>query len=739
MNATNFLIGRGELLTFDIKGPKRGGDRTEVYSLEEARARLLPQFAIAASVLDELPSEACPRDYGVASITLNPSYIAKSYFPSTLLRTAGLVSVGSRTVKITPEKWAKKKTPLECSTTEIFVAGKRKAFRALSKLVGALEKDSREAVDLSHIESFSVFSQKDRVKEHGSQKERFFEVGIHLLPDEDSYFIQEKFEELAIQKEVRVHATLSFIVGNLWFVPVEGNRQAVESLSCYSFVRVIRAVPKLRGMRPMQRSNAVQLSCILPSEHPLSTEPRVAILDGGLPKHHLLGPWLRSYRILDPSSHDDIDGLEHGLGVTSAFLFGPLSPGMQAMRPYAYVDHIRVLDKETQREDPLELYRTLGLIEQVLLSRQYEFINLSLGPDLPIEDTDVHAWTSVIDDLLSDGQTFMTVAVGNNGDRDRMSGNARVQVPADCVNAVSVGSANDIEPTWGRATYSAMGPGRSPGVIKPDLLAFGGCPSRKYFHVLTPGKKPLLSPQLGTSFASPYLLRNAVGIRAILGNDLTALAIKALLVHAADHGGYDKFEVGWGKTAENIMDIITCPPGVARVVYQGELKPGKYLRAPLPLPREGLTGRIRLKATFCYASTIDPQDACSYTRAGLEVTFRPHDGKLKAGKNNPNSKSFFELNKYSREEERRSDMGKWETVLHNEVCMLGGSLREPVFDIHYNAREIGGATRNADKIRYALVLTVEAPKHANLYNDILRTYSSILTPIQPQISLPVRV
>ena len=45
------------------------------------------------------------------------------------------------------------------------------------------------------------------------------------------------------------------------------------------------------------------------------------------------------------------------------------------------------------------LYKTLGHIETILLSRQYEFINLSLGPDLPIEDQDVHAWTAVIDSV----------------------------------------------------------------------------------------------------------------------------------------------------------------------------------------------------------------------------------------------------------------------------------------------------------------------------------------------------
>lgn len=738
MSQTNFLIGRGELLTHDIKGPRRKPGKVEVYTFQEAARRLTPQFSETAAALDRLPPEACPGDFGVVRLTMNPSYIARSFFPVAMLRTVGLESVGSRTVKVTPDGWTKKGAPQECTTTELFVAGKRQVFRNLNDWTQQVEAESDEALDLAHIEKFSAFAPEQRIANYGSKRDRFFEVGIHLLPDENRLFVQRAFAKYAKDVEVKVHSDLGFTAGNLWFVPVEGKHSNIERLTEFVFVRVIRPMPKLRGMRPVQRTAGVSIGCSLPTEQPLSSEPKVAILDGGLPKQHAIGPWLRSYRMLDEDAEDDPDGPEHGLAVTSAFLFGPIQPNGAAARPFSYVDHLRVLDQRAGTEDPLELYRTLGFVEEVLLSRQYQFVNLSLGPDLPIEDTDVHAWTSVIDDLLSDGDTLMTVAVGNSGERDRASGNARVQVPSDCVNALAVGAANDTEASWARAHYSAVGPGRSPGVVKPDLMAFGG-DAAKYFHVLSPSKKPILAPQLGTSFASPYLLRGAVGIRAILGAELTPLAIKALLVHVADPSTHDKLEVGWGKVPEDLMSIITCPAGVARVVYQGELKPGKYLRAPLPLPAGGLSGNIRLTATFCYASPTDPQDAAAYTRAGLETVFRPNDEKIKGGKTNADTKGFFDMKKYATEEERRSDMGKWETVLHGAKRMRGSSLKNPVFDIHYNAREAGGKASGAGKIRYALIIMVEAPKHADLYNDILRAYSKTLVPIQPQVSLPIRI
>lgn len=739
MTQANFLIGRGELLTHDIKGPKRMPGKAEVYTFGQAQERLQPQFELVASALDALPAEACPGDFAVARLTMNPSFIARSYFPTGLLRSTGLESIGSRTVKITPQAWTRKGDPRETTTTELFIAGKRQAFRRLAQWTSIIEPQSEEGDDLTHIEKFAAFAPHERIVSFGTPKDRVYEIGLHLLPSEDPGLIQEAFLKFAKRAQVKLHTELDFTAGNLWFAPAEGKRTDIERLAEFAFVRVIRPMPRLRGIRPIHRSGGPSVNCSLPSEQALSSEPRVAVLDGGLPKHHPIGPWLRSYRKLDEHAADDPVGLEHGLGVTSALLFGPIQPNGTASRPFAPVDHLRVLDQDISKEDPYELYRTLGLVEQVLLSRSYEFVNLSLGPDLAVEDHEVHSWTSVIDDLLSDGDTLMTVAVGNNGERDRESGNARVQVPSDCVNALAVGAADDTNASWARAPYSAIGPGRSPGVVKPDLMAFGGNPASQYFHVLTSGNKPALTPQLGTSFASPYLLRSAVGIRAILGAGLSPLAIKALLVHGADPGIHEQVEVGWGKIPEDVMSVITCPEGVARVVYQGELKPSKYLRAALPLPKDGLKGKVRLRATFCYASPTDPQDAAAYTKAGLEVVFRPHDEKVGEGKSNANTKSFFDLKKFATEHERRADQGKWETVLHGAQNFLGSSLKNPVFDIHYNARDGGGKAAGAEKIRYALILSLEAPKHADLYNDILRAYAKTLVPIQPRVSLPIRV
>jgi hypothetical protein len=102
--------------------------------------------------------------------------------------------------------------------------------------------------------------------------------------------------------------------------------------------------------------------------------------------------------------------------VSSAFLFGHIDPTKPLQRPYASADHYRVLDRAALGQNPHELYEVLGRIDQVLVEKDYQFVNLSIGPLLPVEDDDAHAWTAVIDDRLSRGTTLATIAVGDEGD-----------------------------------------------------------------------------------------------------------------------------------------------------------------------------------------------------------------------------------------------------------------------------------------------------------------------------------
>ena len=262
-------------------------------------------------------------------------------------------------------------------------------------------------------------------------------------------------------------------VGGLCFLPVRVHHSALRQLAEFSYLRVARKMPRLRTLRPAIRSwsGPSSFNCTLPAETAVDPGLHAAVFDGGLPNLPSMTRWVTAHDATGVGVAIN-DYLHHGAAVTSALLFGSLRRGKQARRPYSVVDHFRVLDADSGKDE--DLYDVLHRIRTILLDNKYHFVNLSVGPEILIEDDDIHGWTAVLDDLLSDGETLATIAVGNGGERDAQLRYNRVQVPGDCVNALSVGAADTEGPGWRRASYSSVGTGRSPGLVKPDVLAFGG-------------------------------------------------------------------------------------------------------------------------------------------------------------------------------------------------------------------------------------------------------------------------
>ena len=185
---------------------------------------------------------------------------------------------------------------------------------------------------------------------------------------------------------------------------------------------------------------------------------------------------------------------------------------------------------------------------------------------------------------------------------------------------------------------------------------------------------------------------------------------------------------------------MLCADDEVRVVYQGEISPAKYIRASIPVPTGEIKSMVNLKATICYKSQTDPHHPGNYTRAGLEVTFRPHDERFtREGQLHPDSKSFFGSSPTgATEDELRRDAWKWENCLHASRRMQGRSLCNPVFDIHYNARLEGRNFAPSQKLPYALVVSVQARGVADFYDQILRKYAARLEPLRPVLEVPVR-
>ena len=734
----NFLLGNGHRLTSPVKIGKGMVPKSPPYDLSTAKSRLLSQFSVAAAEFAELPSAACPEGYTVGLITLHPQYTAKSYFPDDLLNEARMKAIGSRPARITPEKWTRKSDPEELPTTELFVAARREDFAAFVKRLPQVTEFDKSAGDLFKVEAFRAPHPSDRIQRIRKGIDRpMLEVVLHTSGIPRPARILEAFEAYAESLDLEPDLDRRFEVGSLCFLPLRAPRELIEELSKFSFLRTIREMPGLRPLRPLIRATAKSrpFPVSLPDKPPLDKQLHAAVFDGGISAEMDKTAFANAH---EPSGIGaEIEGyVDHGTAVTSAVLFGPLIKGTALPRPYGVVDHYRVLDDQSG-DDPLELYDALTRIRDVLQSRKYSFINLSIGPALAIEDHEVHAWTAVLDSLLSDGEALTTVAVGNDGEKDHESGNARVQVPSDSVNSLAIGAASSLSSTWVRAPYSCIGPGRSPGLIKPEVVAFGGSSGEPFF--VLDQTVSIATPDAGTSYAAPYALRMGMGVRAHFGTSLSPLAIKTLLVHCSEPANdIPVREVGWGRIPQELNAIVICGEGQARIVYQGDLTPGQYLRTPIPIPQGKLEGMVSVTATFCFACQTDPHDPSNYTRGGLDVTFRPHADKFKDDAVHPKSDWFFRQTDYDTEKDLRRDAHKWETTLHRSRSFRPSSLKNPVFDVHYQVRESGQAA-GGEKIRYALIITISAPKVKNLYDHIVQRYQTQLEPILPVIEIPIQV
>jgi hypothetical protein len=734
---TNYLLGKGERLVQDTIGVSGGGEKHAVYTFAEAKARLRPMISEVARTLSVLPAEACPDDQAVAALTINPEYIAKSYFPSDLLKAVGLTTVGSRPKLTTPVKRSRNREPEETLTTQLFVMGRRSAFRQWDASVATWTGEGGVGRGFTTIEEIHAPAPEEKIKgELPVAGEIVFEVVLHTDQLMGEHKTLPLFQEYLRKLGLTAKFERRFYAGGLCFVDLDGPVQLAEKIALFTPVRALRQMPKLRLLRPTFRTGGYATNpVVLPSEGPLDPELRVAIFDGGLPEGHPVTAWATP---IDATGGGEIvpGYADHGAAVTSAFLFGHINPAKPLPRPYAAVDHYRVFDGVSAQQDPHELAIVLERIDSVLSHRRYDLVNLSIGPEVPIEDDDVHPWTAVIDDRLARSKTLATIAVGNGGTRE--FGFDRVQVPSDCVNALAVGSCDSPEQPWERAPYSSVGPGRSPGVIKPDLVEFGGTIQRP-FIVLSPSATPELDGTEGTSFSAPSTLRLAAGIRAHFGSNLNMLAIHALIVHTLEETEHSCAEVGRGRIARSLADVVICPDDTVRVVYQGQIAAKQYIRAPIPVPEGIMDGMVTIKATLCFSTEVDSHHPGNYTRAGLEPVFRPHEGKRKKeGQFHPDSKSFFgKAQKGLTEDELRRDNWKWENCLHAANRFQGKTMSNPVFDIHYVPRLEGRDFEPEELLNYALIVTVQTKNISDLYNRVVRKYATQLEPLKPVIEITV--
>ncbi|MDX1301195.1 S8 family peptidase [Photobacterium sp.] len=717
----NVIIGYGETLTDTVEIKSGGGDKNHPYSEYESRKRFVQGLGQTLSQLDSKPEIECANGEIVVKFIQHPAYLAKTYYPKRLFQKYGMNDLGSKPVMVKPEKWATKKHPVQAVSSCIYVSGTKAEYHKLMSDVKSGNIDGTTLNSIRTFESILSVERKEKIKAITQESSTLrLEVVIHASEHDKS--VIDDFKKYLHYLDGNLEEARVKVVGGLTFVPVNLPKGHEEKLADFSHLRALRSVPKLRFNKPDVIRNVIASDIVLPMYQSLNNNFKVCIFDGGMGNAHALGPWVNEIIPEDVTSlHPSL--LAHGSEVCSTYLFGPYI-NEKLSSPYTNVDIVRVLSPD---DDDPDLFDVLTRIENVLKQKKYKYINLSLGPRMSVEDDDVHVWTSVLDQYLQDGNCLATVAIGNDGD---LPGElSRIQPPSDMVNSLSVGACDSTDDTWKRSSYSCIGPGRSPGVVKPDGVAFGGS-NENPFMVYSPLTHQIIGT-MGTSYSAPSVLRVAAGIDAITDFDLTATTIKALMVHKTDKQENDIKEVGWGRFPLNPEEVVECLEDEATIIFQGTLNSSQHVRIPVPLPKNIDCTWVHLNATFCINTLTDPEHPLHYTRSGLEITFRANKEKYPTEGNHPKPSSFFSCGElYSNEHELRDDAHKWETCLSRNKRFKRTTLNEPIFDVKYRAREQGAsATEQLPPIQYSLVLTIRSQGDSSIYNSILQQ-NQTLQPIR---------
>lgn len=741
------ILVNGQSYLSPIEKRRGGRERNPARSYAEARAKLLQDIRSLRAYMSELSPKLYVREAFVACLRQDPDFIAKSYYPGTLINQAGMKDIGSR-------KWRKPGTKPDSSTTYgklFFVVVNEASLSAFEQQLDRAESTvSKEWVrDVRRMESFDVLEPNERIMGFdASWTEGDVELTFHPLPNLDIDDYRDSLRHV-MQLDSVQDVKFGVYPGGPLFISVRANKDELSSL---------RELNPLRSVKPLHPIQLPRLADLRRS--PAPPPPRygerssimVGMFDGGVDAS---SPYLSRYVIANNNCVEGqlnplADSVRHGTGVAGAILYGDLSQhpdDRELPEPKVTVESFRVL----RDDDPVHPYDIIDSIEQVLNARKdIKVFNLSLGPPGAIVDDEVSRFTVMLDTYAHPDRALFTIAAGNDGDLTPPE-LARIQAPSDSVNSIGVGAYTfDQDNRITRAPYSCIGPGREGAKIKPDLVAFGGC-SRRPFHILTPeGQRTLTA---GTSFASPVVASIAAELIGRVAS-VTPLVARALLIHTATHpNGKNDYELGHGvvrNTTDEILNSATDKE--VTVLFQSRLVPGRQTRLPIPLPANiQMSGLIEIRWTIATTTPVNPLDSEDYTRACIEETFHPHDQRFRfyapEGQNGERVLDIVtqadEVEKllaegwqqatfpasdspkhtYLPEHERRQWF-KWDTVVRGSVRKRATSLQKPCLVLHAMERYIRGSV--GDDIEYAAVVTVSAPKYeGNFYNDILQSFNRL--------------
>lgn len=252
MTDRNILLGKTEQLTKDIV-PKQGRrPKSYPYTFEETIVRLSPMISDTISAIEKLPNKACAAGMGLVALTMNPEFLAKSYYPASLLKDLGLRTVGSRAKNIVPKKRSRNRLPERVLTTEFLAMGSRENIQKWPSILDSIEKNSRRGREFTTIEEiFAPTAESKVIGTFENDEIVKLEVVLHANETEGENIVLPALREYLKGLSLNEFYNLRFSVKGLTFVGIEAPAHLISEIAMFTAIRVIRRMAKMRGLRPI--------------------------------------------------------------------------------------------------------------------------------------------------------------------------------------------------------------------------------------------------------------------------------------------------------------------------------------------------------------------------------------------------------------------------------------------------------------------------------------------------------
>jgi subtilisin family serine protease len=772
-NSARRLFSNGTALKIDVTRVNGGrNNKFHPQSAEDAADLLRPQIMTALREMQELPDEYIAENL-YFEVRVLPNYLSASAFPEKLLKYLDADLVGVRSdeslykTKAKPAKLAHTKRLILSSTNDAFerFAALTNKERLTSLGTNAYEEDLRKVDNIS-LSSPRVFV--DRSAETEPDAKMSWEAVLHPQGNRGGRSVAigesglRRWHEAVQAANGTVYGEYERTVGGLTFSPVSLTSSEARRLSQFNGLRALRPFPAIRP-RPTIRTRGTASVRAPGTLEPLRNDISIAVFDGGVEK---MGRRTTLFAMpeyhITPSAPDP-DDEAHGTAVVGAALYGLMEAGSRAPRPAARLDSYRVFP-EPQIPGDIWSYWLLDQIVEVVKREKYDIVNLSLGPEKAVEDfAEPDRWTAELDQIAEKQGTLFIVAAGNGGEYDKDGEFHRVQIPADMVNGLTVGSATLPHPQkrWTRATYSSMGPGRYGRRIQPTGLQYGGTDDEGMPLMRADGT---LMKNYGTSFAAP-LMTHAVSRLAAEFPSFNANTLKAFAVHFAErHRAFKSLvnELGFGRFLLDYTGKLEAEADQFNVLFEDKAVRSTVLGYQIPLPSRTV-GAIELWITLSYTSPVDAAQSTDYTNSSIDLTLRPHsemrrytspsDENVSELLDRRSGEAFELLTKgwkdsqeapsksltalVDKSETRLREAGKWETLRHYRVKLPAGEAMNPRVEVTHLARRDGVLEDNVDDLPFSMLISVIEPGATDLHGEVARAFPSLQA--LANVGVPVQI